>query len=301
MVTETEANVNAVLSQDLTDSLEKSIDRFHDASDRARALLTVPVQTTSEQGVAAGALRPAVDLRLWTRHVRYARRGDVAARNAMVEQYRPHAESLARRFYRHGEHLDDLTQVAFEALLVALKRFDPERRRPFLAYAKPTITGVIQRYYRDLGWSVRVPRWVHEQAGPLRDVRDMLAQDLGREPTQAEVADFVCIPEEDLRQVMAAEEARQPGSLDVVDPVSKLQTEQVVGRADPALARAENGTALRQALDVLPDEDRDLLQRYFIEERTQAELAEELGCSQMQVSRLVGSAVRRLRWQMVGC
>lgn len=300
MVTETEASMNAVLSHDLSDELESSVNRFQDASDRAHALLTVPVRASSEGGLTAGAFRPAVDLHLWTQHVRYARRGDLAARNELIEQYRSHAASLARRYYRHGELLEDLTQISFEALLVALERFDPERRRPFLAYAKPTIAGVIQRYYRDLGWSIRVPRGVHERAGPIRDVRDMLAQDLGREPTHVEVADFVGISEEELCQVMVAEEARRPGSLDVVDPVSKLHTEQVVGGPDPALGRAENGTALRQALEVLSDDDRELLQRYFVEELTQTELAEELGCSQMQVSRLLGSAVRRLRRHLVG-
>lgn len=239
-------------------------------------------------------------MELWCRHVRYARRRDERARDELVEHYRPHAEALARSLYRHGEPVEDLTQMALEALLVALQRFDPERRRPFLAYAKPTITGMIQRYFRDLGWSIRIPRRVHELARPIREVREMLTQDLGREPTAGEVADFIGISEQELRQVTAAEEARQPGSLNVVDPVTKLHTEQVVGRLDGGFEQAENRTALQQTLELLPDEDRDLLQRYFVDEQTQAEIAEDLGCSQMQVSRLMGSAIRRLRRRIVG-
>lgn len=292
--------MSAVLTRDPTRELDRSVERLREARDRAHAVLTVPGRSSPDCRIASGATQPAVDLNLWIQHVRYARRRDPAARNELVERYRPHAEALARRFYRHGEMLDDLTQVALEGLLMALQRFDPERCRPFLAYAKPTITGVIQRYFRDLGWSVRIPRWVHELSGPIRDARDMLAQDFGREPTNAEIADFIGITEQNLLQVMAAGEARQPSSLDVVHPVAKLQTEQVIGRADPGLSQVENRTALHQAMELLPDEDRELLHRYFVEEQTQAELAEHMGCSQMQISRLLGSAIRRLRRRVVG-
>lgn len=232
--------------------------------------------------------------------MRYARHRDEAALGELVEHYRPHTEALARSYYRHGESVQDLTQIAYEALLLALQRFDPERQRPFLAYAKPTITGVIQRYFRDLGWSIRIPRRVHELAGPIREVRDILTQDFGREPTNAEIADFIGVRESELRKVLSAEEARQPGSIDVVDPVTKLQMEQVIGSPDPGFAWAENRTALYQAMDLLPDQDRVLLQKYFIEECTQAEIADELNCSQMQVSRLLSSAIRRLRRRVIG-
>lgn len=292
--------MSTVLTRGVVPEVEPSLQRLQDALDRAEAVLTVPTRTPPRQGLASETTRPAVDLGIWTQHVRYARRRDEGARDELVEHYRPHAEALARSLYRHGEPIEDLTQIAFEALLMALQRFDPERRRPFLAYAKPTITGVIQRYFRDLGWSVRIPRWVHERAGPIRDVRDQLTQDLGREPTHGEIADYIGIHEDELRQVLAAEEVRQPGSLDVIDPVTKLQTEQVVGGPDPGLDWAENRTALRQAMELLPAEDRELIQRYFLEEETQAQIAEDLGCSQMQVSRLLSSAIRRLRHRIVG-
>src|SRR5690606_22259611 len=117
--------------------------------------------------LAGSARRIAVDPDLWAMHVHYARHGDPEALQVLVDRYRPHAETQARRHYRRGEPIDDLTQVAMEALLLALRRFDPERRKPFLAFAKPTIVGSLRRHFRDAGWAIRVPRRVHELASPV--------------------------------------------------------------------------------------------------------------------------------------
>jgi RNA polymerase sigma-B factor len=241
-----------------------------------------------------------VDPELWSQHVRYARRRDGKVLATLVSHYRSHAESQARRHFRRGEPMEDLTQIALEGLLLALQRFDPERRRPFLAFAKPTVAGMIRRHFRDAGWSIRVPRRVHELATPVREVRELLAHDFGRDASSAEVADFLGVTEDDVLEVLTAEEARLPSSLDAIDPVSKLQTEQVVGRPDAGFAWIENRTALRQTLSLLSEDDRDLLRLYFLEEHTQTEIADHLGCSQMQVSRLLARAIRRLRKHLVG-
>lgn len=281
-------------------SLQRSLDRLAEARDAALAVATVPTVTGSYRWLLASRVQPAVDPSLWLHHVRYSRRRDPVALDVLVDHYRPHAHAQARRLYRHGEPIEDLTQVAMEALLLALQRFEPERRRPFLAFAKPTMAGMLRRHFRDTGWSIRVPRRVHELAGPVRDARELLTQDFGRDPTSAEVADFVGVDESEVLDVMSAEEVRMPNSLDAVDPTAKLQTEQVVGRPDAGFAAIENRTALRQSLELLPAEDRDLLRRYFLEESTQTQIAEELGCSQMQVSRLLARAIRRLRRHIVG-
>lgn len=284
----------------LTKNLRRSLERLQQASDDAVAVLTVPTTLDAKSHLTRGAAEPAVDLALWTAHVRYARHRDPEALETLVDHYRPHTEALARSLYRHGESLQDLTQTAFEALVVALQRFEPGRGRPFLAYARPTITGAIRRHYRDLGWAMRIPRRVHELAGPVRDAREMLVQDLGRQPLDVEVADFLGVSESDLREVMAAQEARQPGSLDAVDPVTKQSSQQHVGEPDPGFASAENHTALVQAMELLTEEDRRLLQQYFYDGRTQADIARDCHCSQMQISRLLDSAVRRLRQRIVG-
>lgn len=258
------------------------------------------MDATPRRRLLGAEIHPAVDADLWAMHVRCFRRDDPSSVATLVDHYRAHAEAQARRHYRRGEPLEDLTQIALEGLLLALKRFDPARRRPFLAFAKPTVTGMIRRHFRDTGWSIRVPRRVHEMATPVREARELLTHDFGREPTYAEIADFIGVDEDEVLEVLSAEEARMPTSLDAVDPVSNLQTEQVVGRPDAGFAWIENRTALRQTLELLSADDRELLRLYFLEERTQADIGEQLGCSQMQVSRLLARAIRRLRKHIVG-
>jgi RNA polymerase sigma-B factor len=244
--------------------------------------------------------RPAVERELWALHVRYARREDADALQALVEQYRGHAEAQARRHYRRGEPVDDLTQVAYEALLLALKRFDPDRRTPFLAFAKPTIVGSLRRHFRDAGWAIRVPRRVHELSTPVRDAQELLTHDLGRPPSSGEIADFIGVDEREVLEAFTAEDARITTSLDAPDPASGLQAEQVIGQPDRGFLGIENRTALRQSLELMSEADRDLLRQYFLEERTQSQIAEVLQCSQMQVSRLLRKAIRRLRRHMLG-
>jgi RNA polymerase sigma-B factor len=279
---------------------QRSIDDLSRASDRSYAALTIPSDAVDRRWVESRARRPAVERELWALHVRYARRDDADALQALVEQYRGHAEAQARRHYRRGEPVDDLTQVAYEALLLALKRFDPDRRTPFLAFAKPTIIGSLRRHFRDTGWAIRVPRRVHELSTPVRDAQELLTHDLGRPPSPGEIADFIGVDEHEVLDAFTAEDARITTSLDAPDPASGLQAEQVIGQPDRGFLGIENRTALRQSLELISAEDRDLLRQYFLEERTQSQIAEVLQCSQMQVSRLLRKAIHRLRRHMLG-
>jgi RNA polymerase sigma-B factor len=279
---------------------ERAINDLSRASDRAHAALTIPADAVDRRWVESRTRRPAVERELWALHVRYARREDADALQALVEQYRGHAEAQARRHYRRGEPVDDLTQVAYEALLLALKRFDPDRRTPFLAFAKPTIIGSLRRHFRDAGWAIRVPRRVHELSTPVRDAQELLTHDLGRPPSSGEIADFIGVDEREVLEAFTAEDARITTSLDAPDPASGLQAEQVIGQPDRGFLGIENRTALRQSLELMSEEDCDLLRQYFLEERTQSQIAEVLQCSQMQVSRLLRKAIRRLRRHMLG-
>jgi RNA polymerase sigma-B factor len=276
------------------------MDDLAEASDRAHAVLTIPSDAVDRHWVEGRTRRPAVEPPLWDLHVRYARREDAEALEALVEHYRGHAETQARRHYRRGEPVDDLTQVAYEALLLALRRFDPGRRTPFLAFAKPTIVGSLRRHFRDAGWAIRVPRRVHELSTPVRDAQELLTHDLGRPPSPGEIADFIGIDEHEVLEAFTAEDARITTSLDASDPVSGLQAEQVIGQPDRGFLGIDNRTALRQSLELMSEADRDLLRRYFLEERTQSQIAETLQCSQMQVSRLLRKAIHRLRRHMLG-
>lgn len=281
-------------------SCRRALEGLGEASDRALTVLTAPTDTVDRRWLAGGTKRAAVDLDLWAMHVRYARRHDPEALSVLVDRYRAHAEAQARRHYRRGEPIDDLTQVALEALLLALRRFDPERRKPFLAFAKPTIVGSLRRHFRDTGWAIRVPRRVHELATPVRDAQELLTHDLGRQPSPGEVADFIGVDEQEVLDALTAEDARMTSSLDATDPVTGMQAEQLIGKPDRGFAGIENRTALQQSISLLSPDDRELLELYFVEERTQSDIAEVLGCSQMQVSRLLRKAVRRLRRHMVG-
>jgi RNA polymerase sigma-B factor len=231
----------------------------------------------------------------WLLHVRLAG-GDTGARAELVARYETHARALARRFYRHREPLEDLVQVALEALLLALDRFDPGRRMPFLGFANPTIVGSLKRYYRDAGWSVRVPRRVHELTRPVREAADMLHQDLGRPARPAEIAELLGVPEERVIEALDATSARSLASLDApVTAEASSAVQRGLATNDPMLRSVENRTALLQVVALLEDEDRVLLDRYFGQSLSQQQIAELMGVSQMQVSRSLARVLRRLR------
>lgn len=257
--------------------------------DRLRAQRCVP-KALDEQG----RLGPSVALDTWLLHVRFARSGEPALRVELVEEYHSYAAALARRMHRHGDALEDLVQVAMEALLVALDRFDPERGVPFTAFATPTIVGTLKRYFRDQGYALRVPRRVHEVAAPARRAADRLTVSLGRSPSMDEVAREVGVEVEVLLEAQVATDARALASLDA--PIGEgLARGDLVGRLDPALAQAEHRVALSQALAELHERDRQVLELYFVHVQSQSEIARRFGVSQMQVSRWVAAGVRQLR------
>ena len=268
--------------------------RLRAARDMARAALTAPRQTIPRTWVLPLAARPSVDLGDWTLHVAYADRRDPQVLDTLVQRYSGFATAMARRLYRRGEPMDDLVQVSLEALMLSLQRFDPGRGTPFLAYATPTIQGTLRRHFRDTGWTLRVPRQVHDLAKPQRDAFDLLSQDLGRAPTLAEVADLMSVPLPDLEAAERAWHARSTTSIDSPD-LDGGEPGHSLGHLDAGLVGTENRMALRRGLAQLGDDDVRLLSWYYFEEETQSRIAARLGCSQMQVSRLLGLAIQRLR------
>jgi RNA polymerase sigma-B factor len=278
------------------DNLRRAQDSLVRSLERAAAHLTRPTQIVELPLRSLGPVeRPSVDAALWRAHVRYGRSRDPATRDQLVHHYLPYARSLAARSFRHGEPLDDLQQVAMEGLLVALNRFQPDRRRPFLAYASPTITGMIKHHYRDTGWGMRVPRWVHDLALPVRRAQEMLEQDLGHQPTDAEIADLLDLDEELVRATRGAERARSPASIDAVSQSDDRPLVSELRDHDPTYDHVDDWTAVVQTMKLLPAEDRELLRLYYVENLSQAKIAARRGVSQMQVSRLLGGVVRRLR------
>lgn len=261
---------------------------FERRSTRA-AEKSIPRTRCSDELARADAQDPTV----WEDHVRVAN-GDPAALERLVAEYERYARSLAARMHRGNEPREDLDQIALEALVVALKRFDPSRGLPFPAFATPTILGSIRRHYRDHGWLVRVPRRVHEFAGAHQEATERLTASLHRTPTDTEIAEDMSVGPDEVNDATAAIHARDTRSLTVsVGDDSCLGDR--VGCDDAALALAEDRVAAAVAIRSLDGQSRRLLHMYFYEERTQAQIASVLGVSQMQVSRLLQSTLRRVR------
>jgi RNA polymerase sigma-B factor len=239
---------------------------------------------------------PAVEPDVWRLHVRYRRDRCAEARAELVHRYLPHAQRLAARYYRRGEPREDLEQVAVEGLVAAIDRFDHERQVPFLGFATPTISGTIKRYIRDSGWSIRVPRRVHDLAPAVRDAEAFLAQELGRPPLEAEIADLVGVDESVLAEVRRASTARTAEPVDALDPAERS----ALGSVDADLGRVVDRRAIEQAVGLLPADRRELLGLYFEDGLTQDEIAERLGVSQMHVSRTLRAALVQLRSRVPG-
>lgn len=264
------------------------------ASDRRTMEATIPRGVDREDH---DDTRPAVDPDVWLLHVRLQDHDDDEALAALVEEYRPYALSIARRLSREGESLEDLQQVAFEALIATLRRFDCRRGIPFPAFATPTIVGALKRHYRDHGWALRVPRAVHDITGPARAAAEALTMENGRAPTVAEVAKRMGLPEEDLLLAQEAVRARSTVSLDAPardDGGRGVELPSPEGQIELADGRA----ALAAAVGHLDRRSQTVLGLYFFEEQSQSEIAERYGVSQMQVSRWISAALSRLRSRM---
>ena len=227
---------------------------------------------------------------------RLVQTGDDAARAALVERFLPLARSLARG-YRGGEDIDDLEQVAAIGLMKAVDRFEPERGLAFTTYAMPTIVGELRRHYRDRTWSVRVPRAVYELAVRVERVGGELVGELGRSPTVAELAQRAGATCERVVEALEATGARHALSLD--QPPEQVDGPRARGREvaveEPGYAAVDDSVVLEQLMRVLAPRDRVILELRFHEDRLQAQIAEVMGISQMQVSRVIRSAIERLQ------
>jgi RNA polymerase sigma-B factor len=229
---------------------------------------------------------------------RYRGRDDQAAREALVERFLPLATELARRYHRGGEPLDDLVQVASVGLLKAIDRFDPARGTAFSSFAVPTITGELKRYFRDKGWSVRVPRDLQELAVRVDRTTDRLVHKLGRPPTASDIAEDLGVSIEQLLEAREAASAYRADSLDSScsdDEQDGMQVVDTLGGDDPGYGQAEHSATVEPMMSVLSDREREILRLRFAEDLTQSEIGDRVGLSQMQVSRLLRQAVARLR------
>jgi RNA polymerase sigma-B factor len=226
-----------------------------------------------------------------------AHRGDQEAREQLVERFLPLARQLARRYQRGGEALDDLIQVASLGLLKAIDRFDPSRTTAFSSFAVPTILGELKRHFRDKGWSVRVPRDLHELTVRLEPTSEELSRELGRAPTTSELADHLGVTIEQLLE--AREAAGAYGAVSLDRPRDDDEEGDGLGAGfgveDLGFSEAEDAATVEHLMRVLSDREREVLRLRFAEDLTQAEIGTRIGVSQMHVSRIIRQAIAQLQ------
>jgi RNA polymerase sigma-B factor len=205
------------------------------------------------------------------------------------------ARSMASRYRNRGIDLDDLEQVALLGLTKAAQRFDPDAGHDFLSYAVPTIRGELRRHFRDAGWMVRPPRRVQDLQSRISRAQDELEAKLGRSPRPSEVAAHLGEELDDVVEALAADGCFTPTSLDgpVGDGSSTLGD--LIGMDDRSVVAAEARVVLAPVLRKLTPRDQQILQLRFVEERTQQEIAEAIGLTQAQVSRVLTRILADLR------
>ncbi len=217
-------------------------------------------------------------------------------RNRLVQMHLPLVEHLARRFRNRGEPLDDLTQVATIGLIKSVNRFDPERGVEFSTYATPTVVGEIKRHFRDKGWAVRVPRRLQELRLALTTATGELSQAHGRAPTVHELAEHLKISEEEVLEGLESANAYSTLSLDVPDTDDESPAvADTLGAEDDALEGVEYRESLKPLLEQLPPREKKILLLRFFGNMTQSQIAQEVGISQMHVSRLLARTLAQLR------
>ncbi|QKW09149.1 RNA polymerase sigma factor SigF [Streptomyces sp. NA04227] len=221
-------------------------------------------------------------------------------RNQLVRMHLPLVEHLARRFRNRGEPLDDLTQVATIGLIKSVDRFDPERGVEFSTYATPTVVGEIKRHFRDKGWAVRVPRRLQELRLSLTTATAELSQLHGRSPTVHELAEKLGISEEEVLEGLESANAYSTLSLDVPDTDDESPAvADTLGAEDEALEGVEYRESLKPLLEDLPPREKRILLLRFFGNMTQSQIAQEVGISQMHVSRLLARTLAQLREKLL--
>ena len=229
--------------------------------------------------------------------VRYHDLGDVAARDELVERLLPLARDLALRYSYTDEPIDDLLQVACLGLIKAIDRFDPDRGTKFTSYAAPTILGELKRHFRDKGWALHVPRDLQERSLALSRESENLSKQLGRSPTIREVAAAIGCTVESALEASEAAASYEAASLDA--PASREDDEagtllDLFGDVDTSYDLVESRDAIASTWQALPDLERRVVELRFMHDLTQREIGEQIGYSQMHVSRLLRRALGRL-------
>ena len=228
---------------------------------------------------------------------RYKEEGDEDAREQLIMSHMNLVRFLASKFRNRGEPLDDLIQVGNIGLIKAIDRFDPSRGLEFTTFATPTILGEIKRHFRDKGWSIRVPRRLQELSAKVTQATDELTKELQRSPTTEEVASYLGTSVDEVLEAMESSSAYSPVPLetptsdddDAPSVIDRYATE------DQQLGVADDRMVIEDTIKDFSPREREIIKMRFVEGLTQVEIAERLGISQVQVSRLLRRTLKKVR------
>jgi RNA polymerase sigma-B factor len=229
---------------------------------------------------------------------RYHEEGDLAAREQLINQYMSLVRSLARRYSYRGEQLEDLVQIGAIGLIKAIDRFDLGRGVELTTYATPNIIGEIKRHFRDKGWSVRVPRGLQELNVQLSRLIEQLTVQLGRSPTIPELAKAAGSEEEQVLEALESGRAYSSLSLSTggsQDDGEELDPLESIGSEEHQYEVSEDRAVLAPGFKVLDERERMILHLRFFEGLTQSQIAQQVGISQMHVSRLIRRSLEKIR------
>jgi RNA polymerase sigma-B factor len=272
--------------------------------------MTAPTTTAQDTAPAAVKTAPtldpnaladsATDLLLAMTALPAQHPSRAATRERAIEAWLPLANHLAHRYSGRGEPTDDLRQTAAIGLIKAIDKFDPIRGVDFAGYAIPTIIGELKRHFRDRTWDIRVPRRLQELRLSISEANSSLLQTLGRSPTVADIAARLQVTEEEVLEGLEGARAYNAVSLSTPIGDGERATElgDLLGGADPDFELAELRTTLGPALATLDQREQKILSLRFYGNLTQSQIADQIGVSQMHVSRLLTRALTKLRGQL---
>ncbi|SKC88832.1 SigB/SigF/SigG family RNA polymerase sigma factor [Maledivibacter halophilus] len=232
----------------------------------------------------------------------YKETKDINIRNELVNRHLYIAEILSKKYVNKGIDYDDIYQVASLGLIYAIERFDVDRGFEFSSFATPTIIGEIKKYFRDKGWTIRVPRRIQELSKKVNDVKVKLQQNLQRVPKVKDIADYLSVTQEEVLEAMEASQVYTPKSLDISydnnGDDKEVQLKDIIGTDDKSYDFIDNRDFLKKCMENLNEAEIKIVDGRFFQNKTQVEVAKNLGVSQMTVSRMEKKIIKKFRKEL---
>lgn len=232
----------------------------------------------------------------------YKKTGDLKIREELIERHLYIAEILSKKYTNRGIDYDDIYQVASIGLIYAVDRFDVDKGYEFSSFATPTIIGEIKKYFRDKGWTIRVPRRIQELSKRINNSKDLLSQKLQRTPTVEDIAEYLKSSKEEVLEAMEASKVYTPQSLDITydsnNDDKDVNLGDFIGEEDFYFDKIENNDFILRVMENLNEIEKQILVNRFFNKKTQVSIAEKLGISQMTVSRIEKKVINKFRKEM---